>query len=38
MNIEEINKMLKDENLSPEMKKQLEKKKEILNTNKDVLK
>ena len=38
MKINEINKMLKDENLSPEFKKELEKRKEILTNNKEVLK
>jgi len=38
MDINEINKMLSDKNLSPELKKALEKKKEILLNNKEIIK
>lgn len=38
MTVEEINKLLKDKSLSPELKKQLEKRKEILQNNKVVKK
>lgn len=38
MTIEEINKMLEKKNISPELKQSLEKKKEILQDNKEVKK
>ena len=38
MDIKGINKMLSDKNISPEMKKALEKRKEILTNNKEVKK
>jgi len=38
MDIKEINKMLEKKDISPEMKKALEKRKEILTNNKDVKK
>ena len=38
MDIKEINKMLSDKDISPEMKKALEKRKEILLNNKTVKK
>jgi len=38
MNIDEINKMLKDKNISPELKASLEKRKQILTNNKEVKK
>ena len=38
MDIKEINKLLKDKNISPELKKQLEKRKDILLNDKEVLK
>ena len=38
MDTKEIDKMLKDKNLSPELKKALEKRKEILLNDKEVIK
>lgn len=38
MDIKEIEKLLKDKNISPELKKQLEKRKDILLKNKTVKK
>lgn len=38
MNVEEINKKLKEKDLSPELKKALEKKKQILINDKEVKK
>ena len=38
MGIKEINQLLKDKNISPELKKALEKRKEILTNNKVVKK
>lgn len=38
MDIKEIDKMLKDKDLSPELKKALEKRKEVLINNKEVKK
>ena len=38
MDTKEIDKMLKDKNLSPELKKALEKRKEVLINNKEVKK
>ena len=38
MDIKEINKLLKDKSISPELKKQLEKRKDILLYDKEVLK
>ena len=38
MDIKEIEKLLKDKNISPELKKKLEKRKDILLNDKEVLK
>lgn len=38
MEVKEIDKMLKDKNISPELKKQLEKRKEVLTSDKIIKK
>lgn len=38
MEIKEINKQLENKNISPELRKELEKRKEILINNKEVIK